>query len=158
MTMAHQDRPFSAADVIPTTGFRADQLEGFRIGVTSDRRSEELIAALERRGAEVFHAPTIRMAGATDDSAVVDQTRAIIDASPDILLATTSYGIRRWIEAADAAGLGDDVIDTLEKARILVRGPKARGAIRALGLEDDGMSDRETTTSLVDLVLREDVR
>jgi len=29
-------------------GFRADQPEGFRIGVTSDRRSEDLFAALER--------------------------------------------------------------------------------------------------------------
>ncbi|WES66298.1 uroporphyrinogen-III synthase [Microbacter sp. GSS18] len=156
--MAHQDRPFNAADAIPTVGFRPDQLAGFRIGVTSDRRSEELIAALERRGAEVFHAPTIRMAGATDDSTVVDQTRAIIDAAPDILLATTSYGIRRWIEAADAAGLGDEVLDAIGSSRILVRGPKARGAIRTLGLEDHGMSERETTPSLVDLVLRHDVR
>ena len=29
-------------------GFRPDQLVGFRIGVTSDRRSEDLIAAFER--------------------------------------------------------------------------------------------------------------
>jgi uroporphyrinogen-III synthase len=66
--------------------------------------------------------------------------------------------MRRWIEAADAAGLGDDLVDVLGHARILVRGPKARGAVRAAGLDDEGMSERETTTSLVDLVLRHDVR
>jgi uroporphyrinogen-III synthase len=37
----------------------------------------------------------------------------------------------------------------------LVRGPKARGGIRATGLADSGMSDSETTASLVDKVLTE---
>lgn len=136
-------------------GFRADQLEGFRIGVTSDRRSEDLIAAFERRGAEVMHAPAIRIAAAHDDAKIALDTQAIIVAKPDILLATTSYGIRRWFEAADAAGLGDELAATLENTRILVRGPKARGAVRAAGLDDSGMSDEETTRSLVDHVLRD---
>ena len=138
-------------------GFRPDQLEGFRIGITSDRRSEDLIAAFERRGADVLHAPTIRMTGVADDSALEAETRAVIRARPDVLLATTSYGIRRWFEAADAAGVGDELTGVLGDARILVRGPKARGAIRAASLDDHGMSERETTTSLVDLVLRGDV-
>jgi uroporphyrinogen-III synthase len=136
-------------------GFRPDQLEGFRIGVTSDRRSEDLIAAFERRGAEVLHAPAIRIAATDDDDLLTLDTRAIIDGRPDILLATTSYGIRRWFEAADAAGLGHDLTQTITGARILVRGPKARGAVRAAGLEDAGMSDEETTRSLVDFVLRD---
>ncbi|HEV7184197.1 MAG TPA: uroporphyrinogen-III synthase [Leifsonia sp.] len=139
-------------------GFRPDQLEGFRIAVTSDRRSEDLIAAFLRRGAEVIHAPTIRMTGVADDSVLIAETRRTIEGRPDILLATTSYGMRRWLEAADAAGLGDDLTDALAAARILVRGPKARGSIRAAGLDDQGMSERETTTSLIDMVLRDDVR
>ena len=138
-------------------GFRIDQLDGFRIGVTSDRRSEDLIAAFERRGADVVHAPTIRMTAVSDDGILEAETRAVIAGKPDVLLATTSYGIRRWFEAADAAGIGDELTDTLAHARILVRGPKARGAIRAATLDDQGMSERETTTSLVDLVLRGDV-
>lgn len=135
--------------------FRADQLEGFRIGVTSDRRSEDLIAALERRGAEVLHAPAIRIAATESDAKLTADTAAIIAGNPDLLLATTSYGIRRWFEAADAAGLGHALTDTLAHARILVRGPKARGAVRAAGLDDAGMSDKETTKSLVDRVLSE---
>jgi len=135
--------------------FRPDQLEGFRIGVTSDRRSEDLIAAFERRGAELVHAPAIRIAAAHDDDQITRDTRAIIAGRPDILLATTSYGIRRWFESADAAGIGDALASTLRETRILVRGPKARGAVRAAGLEDSGMSDEETTKSLVDHVLRD---
>jgi uroporphyrinogen-III synthase len=137
----------------PSPGFRADQLEGFRIGVTSDRRSEDLIAAFERRGAEVLHAPTIKMAGVEDDGHLERETRAIIAARPAILLATTSYGLRRWFEAADAMGVGHELVSVLAAARVLVRGPKARGAVRAAGLDDSGMSERETTASLVDMVL-----
>ena len=36
-------------------------LEGFRIGVTSHRRSQDLIEALERRGAEVLHLSLIHI-------------------------------------------------------------------------------------------------
>ncbi|NQX28079.1 uroporphyrinogen-III synthase [Microbacteriaceae bacterium VKM Ac-2854] len=150
MTVLPPSEPESSPESSP--GFRADQLDGFRIGVTSDRRSEDLIAAFERRGADVTHAPTIRMTGVSDDAVLVAETEAVIAARPDVLLATTSYGIRRWLEAADAAGL--DLLEPLAETRILVRGPKARGAIRAAGLDDHGMSERETTTSLVDLVLR----
>jgi len=135
--------------------FSPDQLAGFRIGVTSDRRSEDLIAAFERRGAEVLHAPAIRIAPAGDDARLTADTIAIIEGRPDVLLATTSYGIRRWLEAADAAGLGPALIETLERSNILVRGPKARGAVRAAGLDDAGMSDEETTQSLVDKVIGE---
>jgi len=134
-------------------GFRADQLEGFRIGVTSDRRSADLIDALARRGAHVLHAPTLRMANAVSDDPVIADTRAIIEARPDVLLATTAYGVRRWFEVADAAGLGEDLVDALSATAILVRGPKARGGIRAAGLSDVGMSAEETTESLIDEVL-----
>jgi uroporphyrinogen-III synthase len=138
-------------------GFRADQLDGFRIGVTSDRRSEDLIDAFERRGARVLHAPTLRIAHASEDGGIIADTRAIITARPQVLLATTGYGIRRWFEVADAAGLGDALTDALGSSRILVRGPKARGGIRAAGLRDSGMSGVETTESLVDLALTESV-
>ncbi|GGI47289.1 uroporphyrinogen-III synthase [Agromyces flavus] len=134
-------------------GFRPDQLQGFRIGVTSDRRSGDLIDAFVRRGAQVLHAPTIRMANASSDEPVIADTRAIIEARPDVLLATTAYGVRRWFEVADAAGLGDDLLDALHETAILVRGPKARGGIRAAGLDDVGMSAEETTESLIDEVL-----
>ncbi|WP_022886474.1 uroporphyrinogen-III synthase [Glaciibacter superstes] len=144
--------------VVPT--FRPDQLEGFRIGVTSDRRSSDLIDAFERRGARVLHAPTLRIAhsqqdGSLLDNAMLDDTRALIDARPDVLLATTGYGVRRWFEVADAAGLGEPLVGTLAECDVLVRGPKARGGIRAAGLNDAGMSDEETTTSLVSKVLEE---
>jgi uroporphyrinogen-III synthase len=139
----------------PVAAFRPDQLVGFRIGVTSDRRSHDLIDAFERRGAIVHHAPTLRIANAEQDGPIIDDTRAIIEAEPDLLLASTGYGVRRWFEVADASGLGDALVGALADADVLVRGPKARGGIRAAGLTDSGMSEVETTESLVDKALAE---
>lgn len=140
---------------VPVTAFQPDQLEGFRIGVTSDRRSSDLIDAFERRGARVVHAPTLRIANSQQDGPLLEDTRTMIAAKPDILLATTGYGVRRWFEVAEMAGLGHELTESLAETTILVRGPKARGGIRATGLNDSGMSDTETTASLVDKVLAE---
>ena len=129
-----------------------EQLAGFRIGVTSDRRSQDHISALERRGADVLHAPALKIAPNDQDTALVDETRALIEARPDVVLVTTGYGMRRWFEVADATGLGAQLSEVLEAARILARGPKAVGAVRAAGLEEVQVSASETTASLVDAV------
>ncbi len=130
---------------------RVEPLAGFRVGVTSDRRSGDLIAALERRGAEVLHAPSLRIAPHDQDGPVIDQTRAVIDERPEVVLVTTGYGVRRWFEVADAAGLGAALTDTLERAEILARGPKAVGAVRAAGLDDHrGAREYDTTAAMVD--------
>ena len=136
-------------------GVRADQLAGRRIGVTSDRRSSDLIDAFARRGAQVLHAPTLRITHAQEDSPLVGDTRALIAARPDLLLVITGYGMRRWFEVAAAADLDAELRGALAGADILVRGPKARGGVRAVGLDDVGMSVEETTSSLVDKVLAE---
>jgi uroporphyrinogen-III synthase len=134
-------------------GTPPDVLRGFRIGVTSDRRSADLIAALERRGAQVVHAPALTIMPNDHDDSLIIETRRLIDARPDVVLVTTGYGMRRWFEVADAAGLGAELTAALEAARIFARGPKAHGAVRAAGLLDAQTSDLHTTASLVDAVV-----
>lgn len=133
-------------------------LAGFRIGVTSDRRAGDLIEALERRGATVLHAPALKIAPVEEDVPLLEDTRRIIAAQPDYAVVTTAYGLRRWCEAADAAGIGDALLAALGDAAIYVRGPKARGAVRAAGLNDVGISHDETTASLVNMMLGLELR
>lgn len=132
---------------------RVDQLLGFRIGVTSDRRSHDLIAALERRGAQVMHAPALKIAPNDQDRTLILETRDLILAQPEVVLITTGYGMRRWFEVADAAGLGAELTAVLEQARIFARGPKAIGAVRAAGLVHAVASEVDTTASLVDALI-----
>ena len=131
---------------------RSEQLRGFRIGVTSDRRSTDLIAALERRGAQVVHAPALKIAPNDQDAQLVRETRELIQDRPEVVLVTTGYGMRRWFEVADTAGLGAELTEALEQAQIFARGPKAVGAVRAAGLEEAQYPDLDTTASLVDVV------
>ena len=142
---------FSIMDV--SQAAPADILRGFRIGVTSDRRSADLIAALERRGAQVLHAPALTIVPNDQDDSLIIETRRLIAARPEVVLVTTGYGMRRWLEVADAAGLGAELTAALEGARIFARGSKAHGAVRAAGLLDAQTSDLDTTASLVDAVI-----
>jgi uroporphyrinogen-III synthase len=126
------------------------QLAGFRVGVTSDRRSDDLISALQRRGAQVLHAPALRIAPHEQDAALLRQTQELITTRPEVVMITTGYGMRRWLEVADAAGLGAELTTVLDEATILARGPKAVGAVRAAGLEDAQASEHVTTASMVE--------
>ena len=125
-------------------------LSGFRIGVTSDRRSSDLVSAFERRGAEVLHAPALRIAPHEQDEQLLEETRALVEARPDVVLVTTGYGVRRWFEVADAAGLGTELTEVLDEAHVMARGPKALGAVRAAGLEHVRTTVHESTEGMVD--------
>ena len=50
----------------------ADELAGFTVGVTADRRRDELAALLERRGARVVLAPALRIVPLADDTELRD--------------------------------------------------------------------------------------
>ncbi len=106
----------------------------------------------------MLHAPALKIAPVQEDLRLIEDTRAIIDARPDLCIATTAYGMRRWCEAADTFGIGEQLLETLGATRMFVRGPKARGAVRAAGLADVGISSDETTATLVDMLLAEGVR
>lgn len=132
-------------------------LAGCVVLVTSDRRSGDLRAALERRGARVVHTPALTILPHTADADLVRQTRALVLARPDIVVVTTAIGFRGWIEAADAAGIGDELHAVLDASRIVARGPKARGAIQAAGLETDWVAQSETSAEIRDALLTEGV-
>src|ERR1700738_3513303 len=83
-----------------------EPLAGFTIGVTAARRSEELIALLERRGAAVVHAPAIRIIPLVDDVELRRVTMLLIDQPPDVVVVTTGIGFRGWIGAAPGWGVG----------------------------------------------------
>lgn len=124
-------------------------LTGFRVAVTSARRADELGALLRRRGATVTSAPAIQMVPLPDDDVLHARTEALIDVPPDIVIATTGIGFRGWIAAADGWGLAGDLITALGKARVVSRGPKATGALRAAGLPEEWSPDSESSRELV---------
>ncbi len=132
-------------------------MAGCTVLVTADRRSGELAAALKRRGAAIRHAPALSMIPHVDDDALVAATAALIEDPPDVVVATTGVGFRAWIEAADAHGFADDLLRVLGDARIVARGPKARGAVQAAGLAADWVAESETSAEVAEVLLSEGV-
>ncbi|MCV7220579.1 uroporphyrinogen-III synthase [Mycolicibacterium elephantis] len=124
-------------------------LTGFRVAVTSARRADELAALLQRRGAAVTSAAAITMVPLPDDDALRANTEALIATPPDIVIATTGIGLRGWIEAADGWGLAADLTAALATARVVSRGPKATGALRAAGLHEEWSPDSESSRELL---------
>ncbi|MBB4714860.1 uroporphyrinogen-III synthase [Streptomyces luteogriseus] len=132
-------------------------LAGFTVGVTAARRADELGVLLQRRGAAVLHAPALRIVPLADDSELLAATKEIIEQVPDIVVATTAIGFRGWVEAADGWGLGEELLSRLGGVRIMARGPKVKGAVRAAGLTEEWSPSSESMAEVLDRLLEEGV-
>lgn len=132
-------------------------LAGFTVGVTAARRADELCALLRRRGAAVLHAPALRIVPLADDAELLATTQELIEQTPDIVVATTAIGFRGWIEAAEGWGVGEDLLDRLRTARLLARGPKVKGAMRAAGLTEEWSPGSESLAEVQERLLAEGV-
>lgn len=132
-------------------------LAGTRILVTAQRRSDELAAALARRGAEVRVAPALGVVPHIDEDELLRRTRELLAEPAEVLVVTTGIGFRGWMDTAEAAGLADDLIKNLEATRLVARGPKARGALQAVGLRADWVAESETSAEIVEFLLAEGV-
>jgi uroporphyrinogen-III synthase len=133
------------------------QLAGFTIGVTSVRRWHEFGAALEQRGARVVYAPATRIINPIDDSTLLDATARCVAGPVDIVLVTTAVGVRGWLDAAQAWGLGDALQASLEQAELLARGPRSRAALRAAGYDEVWAPDADSATDVLEHLLHRDL-
>jgi uroporphyrinogen-III synthase len=131
----------------------APVLTGCRVLVTAQRRSEELAEALTRRGAEVLVAPVLGVLPQVDEETLLARTRQLLDDPVDVLVVTTGVGFRGWLETAEAAGLAEGLLAVLARARVLARGPKARGALLAAGVRVDWVAASETAAEIADHLL-----
>jgi uroporphyrinogen-III synthase len=135
----------------PDAGAELLPLAGYTVAITAARRREELGALLDRRGAEVVYAPAIRIVPLPDDAELGAATRQVLERPVDLVIATTGVGFRGWLEAAEAWDL--PLVEHLRSARVLARGPKARGAIRRGGLVDAWSPESESSTEVLQHLL-----
>ena len=138
-------------------GLKDLPLTGYHIGITADRRKEELAALLQRRGARTLIGTAIRLVPLADDTELLEASRALVRDAPSFVVATTGIGFRGWMEAADGWGFGEELRHALGSGRILARGPKAKGAIRAAGLSEEWSPESESSTEVLEHLLEEEL-
>lgn len=124
-------------------------LAGCVVGITADRRREELTTLLERRGARVVSAPTLRIQQFDDDTPLLAATQACLSRRLDYVVATTGIGWRGWMDAAQGWGLEDALRTSCRFASVITRGPKATGAVRASGLSESFASPSEESREIL---------
>ena len=127
-----------------------DELAGYTIGVTADRRRDELAALLEQRGARVVLAPALRSVPLADDPQLRAATHAVIDSPPDIVVATSDTGLRGWLDAADGWGLGDPLRARIGAAYLVAHGPTTRASLRVAGLTAHWSPDSASLVGVLD--------
>ncbi|MCP2255257.1 uroporphyrinogen-III synthase [Prauserella aidingensis] len=124
------------------------ELDDVAVGITAERRSGEFIDALERRGASVWHGPTLHIVPLADDDRLRAATEDVVAHGVDLVAVTTGAGFRGWLSAAEGWGVGDALTGALSRARLFVRGPKAMGAVRGHGLAEEWSSPEESNREL----------
>ena len=132
-------------------------MAGFTVAITAERRREELAALLQRRGARVVTASAITIVPLADDDALRAATEACIGLAPHLVVATTGFGFRGWLEAAEGWGLGDNLRSALRAAGLIARGPKPCGAIRAAGLSEEWAAKTEASEEILHRLLDQGV-
>jgi uroporphyrinogen-III synthase len=136
---------------------RALPLEGLTIGITADRRADEQIQMLEQRGAKVVHGPTIRTMPVADSEPARVATRSLISQPPDYVVVSTAIGVRTWWSLADGWGVNDELLDAIASSYVVARGPKAAGAMAAVGAGVDWRSPSSMLAEVVEHLLSRNV-
>jgi uroporphyrinogen-III synthase len=128
----------------------AASLSGYTVGVTSERRRDELAGLLEARGARVVIAPALRIVPIADDAELKAATRACLLTPPAVVLVSTGIGLRGWLEAAEGWGLAEPLRAVLSRAYLVARGPRAKAAVRSAGLHDQWSPEGESNEEVID--------
>ena len=127
-------------------------LEGWRVGVTADRRADQQVEALCRRGADVVRGCTMHTVDLSDDPRLREVSRSLVDEPPDAVVLQTGMGLNMWLEAMDGTEVGADLRSTLQTTEVLARGPKAVSAARRADLEVAWSAPNELFSQIVDHV------
>jgi uroporphyrinogen-III synthase len=119
-------------------------LQGIRVGITAARKGRELATAFERSGALVTWGPTLATVPPERDPLLADETAAILAADPDWVVVSTASGLSAWLDAAGELGRRGEVEALLRGKRVVARGAKGLGGLRALGVTPVFVSPQET--------------
>lgn len=128
-------------------------LEGKKVVVFESRFPRELAGLLERRGAVVVCAPSIREVAAPDSPSVIGFVRGVADGDLDGVVFLTGVGCRICFESAEALGLSKEFRQGLSGMVSVCRGPKPVAVLRRAGLEPTAVApEPHTTEQLVGLL------
>jgi uroporphyrinogen-III synthase len=130
-------------------------LEGRTVALAEGRQLEELAALLESEGATALRCPMVSILDAPDAAPVEAWLRELIAGRFGTVVLMTGEAVRRLLGFAERAGLRDEYVAALGRARTVTRGPKPVRALKELGLAPSKVAAAPTTEGVI-ATLREE--
>jgi uroporphyrinogen-III synthase len=105
-----------------------------RVVCLESRREEEMARMLERRGATVLRAPSMREVPLADQTEALAFGEVLFAGGCDVLVLLTGVGTRMLVDALATRWPRVDVATAIGRTTLCCRGPKPVAALKDLGL------------------------
>jgi uroporphyrinogen-III synthase len=131
-------------------------MKGKTIAVLESRLGAQLVDLVGKRGGIPLHAPALAEVPDVQPQAIRALISAWNDAPFTAVIFQTGVGTRALFDASDALGLSAEFLRLLAQTRVIVRGPKPTGVLRARAVRID-RSAADPFTSVEVLKLLDDM-
>ena len=124
-------------------------LENKVVAITEHRFDPEFGELIKRPGARVLACPLLEERPVDDRGKVQEFILAVIEGGVDTVLFFTGVGARFLIEEADAMGEKARFLAAVNRARVVVRGPKPAVVLRREGIGPDVIPTTPTSAGVL---------
>jgi uroporphyrinogen-III synthase len=128
-------------------------LQGKVIAFLEGRRATELADLIARHNGMPLAAPCLREVHSPDSPVLQSSISAVLDAHPDVVIFLTGVGTTTVFDSARLMQREADLRAALDRATIVVRGPKPTAVLRKLEVRIDLTAPPPNTTQQVLQVL-----
>ncbi len=131
--------------------YDAERMNGQVIAILESRTRDALADLVRTRGGTPLSAPALAEVPDLDPAALAAEIVAWQAAPPDVFVFQTGVGTRALFDATDTLGRTGALLAALERACVVVRGPKPTAALRARKVRIDlAARDPFTTDEVLD--------
>lgn len=131
-------------------------LRGLRIGLLQARHGEEFSALIARHGAEPVAAPCMREVRDIDDPQLRGDLVTLAGNPAGVFVFQTGVGSLALLDAAAAAGVGEEFRQGLASSLVVARGPKPLAVLLRHGVRVDRRTVEPHTTPQITELLEGD--
>lgn len=125
------------------------------VAILESRTRDQIADLIRKHGGIPLLAPALAEMPDVDPNHLAAVIQDLKSAPPTLFIFQTGVGTRALFAATDGLGLTADLLQLLDAARVVVRGPKPTGALRARGVRIDHAANDPFTTREVLAELRD---
>lgn len=130
-----------------------------RIAILESRLGEQMADLVAKRGGVPVHAPALAELPDLDPQQIGALIRSLEAKPPRVAIFQTGVGTRALFAATDALRVTQALLQALDKAIVVARGPKPSGALRSRQVRiDRSAADPFTTAEILDCIEEMDLR